>query len=137
MDKNVVVPLALFASIVLVIKFLVDARMRYLFWKGGSTPEAVAAMFAGEAELRRAALLRWGLVCLALGGSMALVDAQGLPLLSVGSVAILLLGLGGAQVLAWWLAGRGRLVAGPVASVPPAQLQPLQPASGADGRAEV
>ncbi len=101
MDKGIVVPLALFCSVVYALKLLVDARMRYLFWKGGSTPEAVAALFAGEERLRRQGALRLGVVALALGAGLLLADAIGMPLFSAGGLAVLLVALGLGNIAAF------------------------------------
>lgn len=101
MDKGIVVPLALFFSVVYALKLLVDARLRYLFWKGGSTPEAVSALFAGEERLRRQGGLRLGIVSLTLGGALLAVQLVGVPLLSVGGLAALLLALGLGNIAAF------------------------------------
>lgn len=110
MDKNIVVPLALFFSVVYAIKLLVDARLRYLFWKGGSTPEAVAALFAGEERIRRHASLRVALVASTLGVALLMLDAVGATLWSLNGVAALLLALGAGNLLAFaaleWLQRR-------------------------------
>jgi hypothetical protein len=105
MDKNIVVPIALFAAVVYVIKLLVDARMRYLFWKAGSSPDALAALFAGEERVRSRAALRQGLVALALAGALGVVHTTGAALLSVPGIAALLGGLGVGN-LAAFAAGR-------------------------------
>jgi hypothetical protein len=104
MDKGIVVPLALFFSVVYALKLLVDARLRYLFWKGGSSAEAVAALFAGEERLRREGALRLGVVALAVGGGLLLADATGAALLSTAGVAMLLLALGVGNIAAYVVA---------------------------------
>jgi hypothetical protein len=101
MDKSIVVPLALFFSVVYALKLLVDARMRYLYWKGGSSPETVAAMFAGEERLRRLGALRWGVVAFTLGAVLLLADTTGLKLFSAGGLAVLLVALGLGNIAAF------------------------------------
>lgn len=93
MDKSIVVPIGLFVAVVYTIKLLVDARMRFLFFKGGA-PDTVEALYKGEETARRMASLRWGLVlsCLALG--LALAGAMDWPALSLPSLAVLLAALG-------------------------------------------
>jgi hypothetical protein len=112
MDKGIVVPLALFFSVVYALKLLVDARLRYLFWKGGSTPETVAALFAAEDRVRRLGALRTGLVALALGVGLGVIDATGTAPISAAGLAMLLVALGLGNLFAFagteWLArGRG------------------------------
>lgn len=103
MDKGIVVPLALFFSVVYALKLMVDARLRYLFWKGGSTPEAVAALFAGEERLRRMGSLRLGVVCVVVAGGLLLAHATGTALLSTPGVGLLLLTLGLGHLAAFGL----------------------------------
>ena len=103
MDKGIVVPLALFFSVVYALKLLVDARLRYLFWRGGSTPEAVAALFAGEERLRRLGMLRLGVVSVVVAGGLLLADATGTALLSASGLAILLMTLGLGNLAAFGL----------------------------------
>jgi hypothetical protein len=92
-DKSIVVPIGLFVAVVYTIKLLVDARMRFLFFKGGA-PDTVEALYRGEERVRRLASLRWGLVlcCLALGLTVA--SALQWPALSLPSLAVLLAALG-------------------------------------------
>jgi hypothetical protein len=105
MDKGIVVPLALFFAVVFVIKLLVDARMRYLFFQSGS-PEVVAALFAGEEKLRRTSSLRWGLVltCLALG--LAIATQAQWSAFSLPGLAVLLGAAGIGNLLAFGLQER-------------------------------
>jgi hypothetical protein len=92
-DKSIVVPIGLFVAVVYTIKLLVDARMRFLFFKGGA-PDTVEALYRGEERARRLASLRWGLVlcCLALGLTVA--GALEWQPISVPSLALLLAALG-------------------------------------------
>lgn len=105
MDKNVIVPLALFAAVVYVVKLLLDARMRWLFFKAGA-PDTVQALFHGEEQLRRMSSLRWGLVLCALGLALALAGAMQWPALSLPMLATLLLGLGLGNLAAFFAARR-------------------------------
>jgi fatty acid desaturase len=94
-DKSIVVPLGLFVAVVYTIKLLVDARMRFLFFKGNA-PDTVEALYRGEERARRLASLRWGLVlcCVALGLTVAgLMQWQALSLPSL-AVMVAALGLG-------------------------------------------
>ncbi|MBL8329366.1 MAG: hypothetical protein JNJ71_10975 [Rubrivivax sp.] len=102
MDKSIVVPIGLFLSVVYTIKLLVDARMRYLFFKGGA-PDTVEALFQAEDRLRRQGSLRWGLVLCSLGLGLALVSAFGWPALSLPASALMLVALGLGNLLAYRL----------------------------------
>jgi hypothetical protein len=95
MDKNIIVPLGLFWAVAYTIRLLVDARMRYLYFKAGA-PDTVQALFKGEAQLRRANTLRWGILLLTLGLAMGLAAQLEWPALSLPSLALWVgaLGLG-------------------------------------------
>lgn len=93
MDKSIIVPIGLFVSVVYTIKLLVDARMRYLFFKGDA-PDTVEALYRGEERARRMGSLRWGLVLLALAAGLALASGMGWAPLSLPSLAVLLASLG-------------------------------------------
>ena len=105
MDKSIVVPIGLFVSVVYSIKLLVDARMRYLFFKGGA-PDTVEALFRGEERLRRLGSLRWGLVLVALALGLALAGAFQWPALSLPSLATLLGAVGVGNLVSYWAAQR-------------------------------
>jgi hypothetical protein len=102
LDKSIIVPVALFIAVVYSIKLLVDARMRFLFFKGGS-PETVQALFMGEERLRRQGSLRWGLVMTALALGLSLASAMDWQALSLPGLATILaaLGVGNLVSFAW------------------------------------
>lgn len=106
MDKSIVVPIGLFVSVVYTIKLLVDARMRFLFFKGGA-PDTVEALYRAEERTRRMGSLRWGLVLVGLAAGLALAGGMGWQPLSLPALAALLgtLGLGhlAAFGVALWL----------------------------------
>lgn len=99
MDKNIVVPALLFLCVTYAFKLLIDARLRYLLMRAGSA-ETVGALLAGEQQLRQAETLRGGLSLLGLGLGLGLVAAFDWPALSAATFAVLLGGVGLAQVLA-------------------------------------
>ncbi len=102
-DKSIVVPIGLFIAVVYTIKLLVDARMRFLFFKGGA-PDIVEALFQGEERVRRQSSLRWGLVlsCLALG--LGLAGALAWQPLSLQGLALLVGALGAGNLLSFFAA---------------------------------
>mgnify|MGYP003598160379 CR=1 FL=1 len=103
MDKSIVVPIGLFVAVVYSLKLLVDARMRYLFFKGGA-PDTVEALFRGEERLRRQAGLRWGVVLCALAAGLGVAQAVGFQTWSVGGLATVLAAIGLGQLAAYALA---------------------------------
>jgi hypothetical protein len=92
-DKSIVVPIGLFVAVVYTIKLLVDARMRFLFFKGGS-PDTVQALYRGEARARQLASLRWGLVLCCLAAGLTLAHAMQWQPFSLPSLAVLLAAVG-------------------------------------------
>ena len=100
MDKSIIVPIGLFVSVVYTIKLLVDARMRYLFFKGDA-PDTVEALYRGEERARRMGTLRWGLVLLSLSGGLAWAAAMDWAPLSLPSLALLLGSLGVGNLLSF------------------------------------
>lgn len=105
MDKSIIVPVGLFVAVVYSIKLLVDARMRYLFFKAGS-PEAVQALFVGEERLRRLASLRWGLVLTALAVGLGLSSAMAWEAWSLPGLAMVLAALGLGNLASFWVTSR-------------------------------
>lgn len=107
MDKGIVVPLALFFAVVYGLKLLVDARMRYLFFKAGS-PESVQALFEGEDGLRRANSLRNGVLLIALAIGLAICASAQWQVFSVQGVAAMLAAGGVGNLVAYALGRKGR-----------------------------
>lgn len=106
MDKNIVVPALLFFCVTYAFKLLIDARLRYLLLRAESA-ETVSALLAGEQRLRQAETLRGGLSMLGLAAGLALVAAFDWAPLSAATFAVLLAGVGLAQVASHWLLRRG------------------------------
>jgi hypothetical protein len=105
LDKSIIVPVGLFVAVVYSIKLLVDARMRYLFFKAGS-PETVQALFVGEERLRRLGSLRWGLVLTALALGLGLSSAMAWEALSLPGLAMVLAALGLGNLASFWVSWR-------------------------------
>ncbi|WP_374661504.1 hypothetical protein [Inhella sp.] len=104
MDKHIVVPALLFLCVTYAFKLLIDARLRYLLLRAESA-ETVSALLAGEQRLRQAETLRGGLSMLGLAAGLALVAAFDWAPLSAATFAVLLGGVGLAQVASHWLLG--------------------------------
>ena len=92
--KQIFVPVILFLCVAYCFKVLVDAAMSYRLVRMGSSAETVHAVFDSLAAERRSTSLRWGLVLLALGGSLGLVQLFGWRDFSPGTIALLLVGTG-------------------------------------------
>jgi hypothetical protein len=104
MDKNLI-PIVLFVCMTYALKMLIDARMRYIFFKGNA-PDTVAALLAGEERMRRMGSLRWGVILLAVGVGFAAVEMLGFHSVSAGSVAVLLVAAGAGNLLAFGVTQR-------------------------------
>ena len=89
MSAQVLVPLALFGSIAYVIKLLIDARMRVLLLRSGSSDELLRSILEGEALQRRYASLRSGITLLALAFGFALIQVFGWDDITPGAIAVL------------------------------------------------
>jgi hypothetical protein len=102
-DKSIVVPIGLFVAVVYTIKLLVDARMRFLFFKGGA-PDTVEALYRGEERARRLASLRWGLVLCCLAVALTVANAMAWQPLSLPSLAVLVAALGAGNLACFFAA---------------------------------
>jgi hypothetical protein len=92
--KQFLVPVILFLCAAYCFKVLVDAAMSYRLVRMGSPVESVHAVFESLAAQRRSGSLRWGLVLVALGGSLGLIQLLGWRDFSPGTLALLLAGTG-------------------------------------------
>jgi hypothetical protein len=92
--KQLFVPVILFLCVAYCFKVLVDAAMSYRLVRMGSPVEIVHAVFESLAAQRRSGSLRWGLVLVALGGSLGLIQLLGWRDFSPGTLALLLAGTG-------------------------------------------
>jgi hypothetical protein len=86
-------PVALFLCVtygfVFLVKSLVDARMRFLLARSGSSVDLIRAIVRGEELQRRRNSLRWGLILAALGLGFGLIQAVGWNEVTPGAVALL------------------------------------------------
>ena len=105
MNFEVLIPIALFASIAYAIKVIADMLVRRRLVEGNGSEELVRSMIAGEAERSRTGALRWGIVMVALAVGFGLVEAGGWQELTPGVVAVLL-GATGLGNLAFYLIAR-------------------------------
>jgi hypothetical protein len=138
MDKHIVVPIALFFSIAWVIKMIIDARMRYLYLRGGS-PQTIAALVAGEERMRRLGMLRWGVLLTTLAVAFVIIDRVGVDASSPMTWGLIFGALGLGNLGAYLLVRREDALihallpspsASPAAAAPePAPSAPVQPPS--------
>jgi hypothetical protein len=87
LDKNIAA-IVLFLCVTYGVKLLVDARMRYLFFKGG-TPPAVLTMLEGEERMRRTGSLRWGVILIAIALGFAIIEFAGWREVRPGTLAVM------------------------------------------------
>ncbi len=97
--KQVIVPLALFASITIAFKAVLDTILRYRTLKEGISSPLLAELLQHDARQRRLASLRWGIFLIATGLAFALLEAFGLTRPSAGSFALLAITIGAGQLL--------------------------------------
>lgn len=94
MSTQFLVPVALFGSIAYVIKLLIDARMRILMMRAGSSDELIRSILDGEALQRRYASLRSGITLIALAGGFALIQVIGWNDITPGAIAVIAAAVG-------------------------------------------
>ncbi|WP_250627290.1 DUF6249 domain-containing protein [Pinirhizobacter soli] len=90
MDKNVIIPIALFLCVTYTIKIVVDAYSRRKLLQIHGPTEDFALMLENEAAASRQNSLRWGLVLLAIGIGFGLLELFNLRDVTAGMFAILL-----------------------------------------------
>lgn len=93
MDNHVLVPIALFGSVVYVIKLLIDARMRILLLRAGD-PEELRSLLQAEAVQQRHASLRSGITLSMLALGFALIQLLGWKDITPGAIAVLAAAVG-------------------------------------------
>jgi hypothetical protein len=88
-----VVPIALFLCVTYgftyAIKALLDARMRSLLARSGTSEELIRAIIQAEDLQRRRASLRWGIILVGLALAFGLIQAFGWNEITPGVVALL------------------------------------------------
>jgi hypothetical protein len=89
MDQNIIIPVALFASIVYAIKVVVDALVRRQMINSGTSQEVVASLLRSEEQRRRHSSLRWGIVLVALAVGFGIIQWAGWTDLTPGMIAVL------------------------------------------------
>lgn len=105
MDLNILIPVALFASIAFAIKATVDAYTRRRIIEARGSEELVRSLLEGEAARQRRGSLLWGSVLLALGLGFGLLELFGVRDATPGAIA-LLLGATGLGNLAYYMLER-------------------------------
>ncbi|NZA28012.1 hypothetical protein H0E84_16665 [Luteimonas sp. SJ-92] len=70
----ILIPFFLAACIVVVIRIVVEARLRRRLAETHATEDLVRSLVAADDEFRRQSSLRWGLVLVAMGAGFGAVD---------------------------------------------------------------
>lgn len=73
-DFSLLVPITLFLSIVAIIKFVMDARVRRRLAETHASEDLVRSMLEADERGRRLSALKWGLVLVLMGLSFGLID---------------------------------------------------------------
>ncbi len=94
MSTQFLIPIALFGCITYVVKLLIDARLRILMMRAGSSDELIRSILDGEALQRRYASLRSGITLLALAVGFALIQLFGWNDITPGAVAVIAAAVG-------------------------------------------
>jgi hypothetical protein len=87
---DVLIPIALFASIAYSIKAVVDAYARRRIIESRGSEELVRSLIEGEATRRRLTSLHWGSVLVLLSVGFGLVELLGADRVTPGVIALLL-----------------------------------------------
>ncbi|HSX60926.1 MAG TPA: DUF6249 domain-containing protein [Tahibacter sp.] len=94
MSTQFLIPIALFGCITYVVKLLIDARLRILMMRAGSSDELIRSILDGEALQRRYASLRSGITLLALAAGFALIQLFGWNDITPGAIAVIAAAVG-------------------------------------------
>lgn len=90
MEKNIIIPIALFLCVTYTIKIVVEAYSRRKLLQIQGPTEDLALVLENEAAALRQNSLRWGLVLLAIGIGFGLLEIFNLRDVTAGMFAILL-----------------------------------------------
>lgn len=105
MAFEILIPITLFICVTYAIKVVVDARTRAKLIAGNGSEELIRTLVQAEAQQRRHASLRWGILLLALGIGFGMIESFGWREVTPGVVAVLL-GVTGAGNLLAFVASR-------------------------------
>ncbi|MBL8296980.1 MAG: hypothetical protein JNN30_01420 [Rhodanobacteraceae bacterium] len=106
MNTPFLVPIVLFVCIAYVIKLLIEARLRILMLRAGSTDELIRSILDGEAVQRRYASLRSGITLIALAAGFALIEVIGWDDITPGVIAVLAAAVGAGNLAYFALTNR-------------------------------
>lgn len=97
---DALVPVALFVSIVMAIKIIVDSRLRRRLAETNASEDLIKSMLQADEQSRRLSALKWGLVLTLLGIAFGLISALHLQADNPGTIG-LLVGAAGVGMLAY------------------------------------
>jgi hypothetical protein len=90
---HMVIPIVLIVCVtyafVYAIKAIVDARMRSLLTRAGTSDELIRTIVLGEEQQRRLASLRWGLILVGVAIGFGSIAAFGWDDITPGAIAVL------------------------------------------------
>ena len=83
------IPIALFVSIVFIVKFVVDARLRRRLAETHANDELIRAMLVADEQSSRASALKWGIVLMMVGAAFGLIELWNLRPSDAGTWGLL------------------------------------------------
>ena len=99
MEFEVLVPIAFFASIVAIVKLIVDSRLRKKLIEKGVSAEEARTLLSSPSHSSRSSSFKWGLVTASIGAALVVIHiasfdsgdpiAPGIILLFAGSAFLL------------------------------------------------
>jgi ACR3 family arsenite efflux pump ArsB len=105
MEKQIIVPLAIFICVTFLYKITLDAIMRYRMLREPGTEHLLQSLLQGEQAQRRLASLRVGLVMIGVATGSAIIEWTDIHRVTPGTVAILV-GCTGIAHLVYFLIAR-------------------------------
>lgn len=99
------IPIALFFSVVAIIKIIVDSRLRRRLAETNASEDLIRAMMQSDDTHRRLSSLKWGMVLLLVGLAFGLISLLGLGSDDPGTYG-LILGAAGLGMIGFHILGK-------------------------------
>lgn len=106
MQLEFMIPIVLFVCIAYVLKHLIDARGRAQLLRAGASEDSIRSLLQSEELSRRHASLRWGISLVALSLAFGMIELFKWHDVTPGVVALLLLAVGGGNLIFFTLSRR-------------------------------
>jgi hypothetical protein len=96
---TILIPIVLAICIVVIVRLVVDARLRRRLAETHASESLVIALLQADEVNRRKSSLKWGVVMLSLGVGCVIIDLLGLGVEDPSSVGLLFVAIGVGMVL--------------------------------------